>query len=198
MCSSVPNKMGAIIRIRKKMYWRNNVGRTLGDEGNMSRPVKWKRVRTRDTYLETGGPARRPAQVAGRKKYFVLGWLEQRRQHTNLLYRHDEPNKPTKEEPLSFVLHKSPFASVLKVSRGHPSLVSLGLTHLLCPSCTESSRWVSSDLLLPPPPPNSHPFPQSTLFSISCSFFPSLSFQNAHHPLLVPISSLTPPLPHIV
>ncbi len=41
------------------------------------------------------------------------------------MYRHDEPNEPFKEGPLSFVLHKSPFGSVSRVvSRGHPSLGS--------------------------------------------------------------------------
>jgi hypothetical protein len=42
------------------------------------------------------------------------------------LPRLDEPNEPTKEEPLSLVLYKSPFLSVLTVSKGHPSLVSMG------------------------------------------------------------------------
>jgi|LakMenEpi03Aug12_release.lakeMendotaPanAssembly.Ray.scaffolds.fasta_scaffold618370_1 hypothetical protein len=46
----------------------------------------------------------------------------------NLLYRHDKANEPTKEEPISYVLQKSPFASVSTVSRGQPSLVSLGCT----------------------------------------------------------------------
>jgi hypothetical protein len=44
------------------------------------------------------------------------------------LYRHEEPNEPTKEEPLSFVLFESPFASVSTVSKGAllgPSLSSL-------------------------------------------------------------------------
>jgi hypothetical protein len=36
--------------------------------------------------------------------------------------------KTTKEEPLSFVLFESPFASVLTVSRGHPSSISLTMT----------------------------------------------------------------------
>jgi hypothetical protein len=30
------------------------------------------------------------------------------------------PTKPTKDGPLSFALHKPPFASVSTVSRGHP------------------------------------------------------------------------------
>jgi hypothetical protein len=54
---------------------------------------------------------------------FVLDRLEQPRQDKNLLYRHNKPNVPTKEGPLPFVLHKSPVASVSKVSRDHPSLV---------------------------------------------------------------------------
>jgi hypothetical protein len=35
---------------------------------------------------------------------------------------HEEPREPTKEGPLSFALHESPFASVSTVSMGHPSL----------------------------------------------------------------------------
>ncbi len=38
----------------------------------------------------------------------------------------DKPNEPTKRRPLSFVLFESPFTSVSTVSRGYPSLVSLG------------------------------------------------------------------------
>jgi hypothetical protein len=34
-------------------------------------------------------------------------------------------NEQTKEKPLSFALFESPFASVSKVSRGHPSIVSM-------------------------------------------------------------------------
>jgi hypothetical protein len=49
---------------------------------------------------------------------------EQPRLDKNLLYRHDKPNKPTKERPLSFALFESPFTSVSTVNRGQPSLVS--------------------------------------------------------------------------
>ncbi len=63
-----------------------------------------------------------------RKKYFVLGRLEQPRQNNILLNRHDKPNEPTKKGSLSFVLFESPFTSVLTVSKGHPSLVSLVFT----------------------------------------------------------------------
>ncbi len=59
------------------------------------------------------------------KKYFVLGRIEQPRQDKNLLYQQDQPNEPTKERPLSFVLFESPFTPVPTVSRCHPSLVSL-------------------------------------------------------------------------
>ncbi len=59
------------------------------------------------------------------QQYFVLGRLEQPRQDKNLLFRHDKPNKPTKEGLLSFVLFESPFTSVSTVSRAHPSLGSL-------------------------------------------------------------------------
>jgi hypothetical protein len=61
------------------------------------------------------------------KKIFSTGpTIEQSRQDKNLLFRPDKPNEATEEEPLSFVLFESPFASVSTVSRGHPSLVSLG------------------------------------------------------------------------
>jgi hypothetical protein len=56
-----------------------------------------------------------------RKKYFVLGQLEQPWQDKNLLYRHHEPNEPTKEEgPLSYVLLESPFASVSRSEGATP------------------------------------------------------------------------------
>jgi hypothetical protein len=58
-----------------------------------------------------------------RKKYFVMGPLEQPRKNKNLLNQHDKPNKPTKEGPLSFVILESPFTSVSTV-RGHPPLYS--------------------------------------------------------------------------
>ncbi len=87
----------------------------------------------RDT--ETGDPERLPAHVgcwaigtnkvnkcAIRKIIFCTGLT---RQDKNLLYRHHEPNKPTKNGPLSYLLREAPFASVSTVSRGHPSLVSL-------------------------------------------------------------------------
>jgi hypothetical protein len=60
------------------------------------------------------------------KKYFVLGRLDWTRQDKNLLYQHDEPNKPTMEGPLSYVLPESPFASVSTSQQGPPlSIVSL-------------------------------------------------------------------------
>jgi hypothetical protein len=59
--------------------------------------------------------------VYGEERYFVLGRLEQQRQNKNLLYRHDKPNEPTMDGPLSFVLFESPFTSVSTVSRGNPS-----------------------------------------------------------------------------
>jgi hypothetical protein len=52
--------------------------------------------------------------------YCSMGRLEQSRQDNNLLYRHEEPNEPTKEGLLSFVFFESPFASVSTFSRGHP------------------------------------------------------------------------------
>jgi hypothetical protein len=67
-------------------------------------------------------------QCTVRKKYFVLGRLEQPRQNKNLLCWHNQPNEPTKKGLLSYVLVESPFASVSTVSRRHPSLVSLATT----------------------------------------------------------------------
>jgi hypothetical protein len=52
------------------------------------------------------------------------------RQDKNFLYSHEEPNEPTKDGPISFVLFESPFASVSTILRGHPSLVSLVLTFI--------------------------------------------------------------------
>jgi hypothetical protein len=48
--------------------------------------------------------------------------VEQPRQNKNLWYRHEKPNKPTKEGPISFVLFESPFTSVSTVSSVHSSL----------------------------------------------------------------------------
>ncbi len=62
------------------------------------------------------------------KKYFVLSRLEQQRQNKNILHRHDRPNKPTKKEPISFVLFESQFTSVkFQQSPGATSLYSLCL-----------------------------------------------------------------------
>jgi hypothetical protein len=68
-----------------------------------------------------------------------MGQLEQPRLNKNLIYQRDEPKEPSKEGPLSFVLFESPFTSVLTVSRGHYSLVSLDST-------------VEESMLLPPSP----------------------------------------------
>jgi hypothetical protein len=57
-----------------------------------------------------------------------MGQLEQLVQNKNLFYLHDEPNEPTKEGPLSFVLFKTPFNSVSIVRMSHHSLVSLSVT----------------------------------------------------------------------
>ncbi len=47
-----------------------------------------------------------------RKKYFVL---------SNQAWQHNEPNEPTKERPFSYVLRKSPFASVSTSQQGYDS-----------------------------------------------------------------------------
>ncbi len=57
----------------------------------------------------------------------LLGQPEQPSQ--NIVHRHDKPNEPTKDGPLLCVLFESQFTSVSKVSRGHPSLVTLAGTH---------------------------------------------------------------------
>ncbi len=55
----------------------------------------------------------------------ILYWAEQSSQG-NLLYRHDKPNKPTKERPLSFVLFESPLPIHLSFNRQQgPPLSSL-------------------------------------------------------------------------
>ncbi len=59
-----------------------------------------------------------------KKKYFVLGQLEQPRQDKNWLYRHDKPNEPAKEGPLSFELFELPFTSIQQ-SQGATTLYSL-------------------------------------------------------------------------
>ncbi len=80
-------------------------------------------------------------------KVYVLDRLEQTRQNKNLLYWHDKPNKPTKEGLLSFVLFESPFTSVSKASRGHPSLVSLGTPPPTLGNMARLSLYVSPMIL---------------------------------------------------
>jgi hypothetical protein len=60
-----------------------------------------------------------------------LANYSRKRKDEHLLYRLEEPIKPTKEEPLSFVLFESPFASVSTDSRGNPTLFSLGKTQVV-------------------------------------------------------------------
>ncbi len=61
------------------------------------------------------------------QKYVEVGWPEQLRQDKNLLYRHDEPNEPTKEGPPSFLLHKTNICLSFNIQQQHLSLVSLGV-----------------------------------------------------------------------
>jgi hypothetical protein len=65
-------------------------------------------------------------KICGEEQNIFIGWttVEKQRQDKKPLV--PEPNEPTKERPLSFVLHKSPFASVSTVSRGLPSLALSG------------------------------------------------------------------------
>jgi hypothetical protein len=59
----------------------------------------------------------------GKEKCFT-GPKRAAKERQHLLYRHDTKG-PNKEGPFSFLLLESPLASFSKVSRGHPSLVSL-------------------------------------------------------------------------
>jgi hypothetical protein len=63
--------------------------------------------------------------VLARKIIFYIELTSAAKAGKILLYLHEEPNEPTKEGPLSYVLQESPFATV---SRGHPSLVLSGCT----------------------------------------------------------------------
>jgi hypothetical protein len=63
----------------------------------------------------------------------ILFWADQSGQgRIKVAVSEDEPNEPTKKGPLSFVLFESPFISVSRVSKSHPSLVSLGFTVYNC------------------------------------------------------------------
>ncbi len=62
-----------------------------------------------------------------RKKNIWTGPTRAAKAERNILFLHDKPKEPTKEGPLSFVLFEFSFTSVSTVSRGHLSLVSLGL-----------------------------------------------------------------------
>ncbi len=87
----------------------------LSGEGYTHIPIK--RQVTRHGCLPSllgGGDKSRVKVTSEEKNCFVLEWLEQPRQDKNPFYRHDEPNEPTKEGPLSDVLLKSPFISVSK------------------------------------------------------------------------------------
>ncbi len=65
--------------------------------------LRQHRRKTTNTAPTTFSEIQSASQAA--KKYFVLGWPEQPKQDKNLLYRHDEPNEPTKEGAPSFILH---------------------------------------------------------------------------------------------
>jgi hypothetical protein len=68
------------------------------------------------------------------KKYFELGQLEQPRQNKNLLYRHDKPNRPSKEGPFSFVLFETPQFQQFNSQRGPPlSRISAYLSYEVHP-----------------------------------------------------------------
>jgi hypothetical protein len=56
------------------------------------------------------------------RKRYILTWADQSSQGR---IKNQRTNQEREKGPPSFVLHKSPVASVSPVSRGHPSLVSL-------------------------------------------------------------------------
>ncbi len=59
----------------------------------------------------------------------MLYWADRSQERIkNLLNRHDEPNKSTKEDPLNLYSISPQGALVSTGSRGHPSLVSLSIT----------------------------------------------------------------------
>jgi hypothetical protein len=49
----------------------------------------------------------------GEEKIFCTGATRGAKAGQKMLYLHEEPNEPTKERPLSYVILESPFASVL-------------------------------------------------------------------------------------
>jgi hypothetical protein len=57
-----------------------------------------------------------------KKMFFCVVWISQGRKKISY---NTEPNEPTMEESLSYVLLESTFASLSTVGKGHPSLVSL-------------------------------------------------------------------------
>jgi hypothetical protein len=71
------------------------------------------------------GDAEKGIEIVYGEERSILYWADWSSQgkFKNLLYRHDKPNEPTKEGPLSFVLFESPFTSISTVSSGQPSLV---------------------------------------------------------------------------
>ncbi len=60
-----------------------------------------------------------------RGKIFSTGLTRAAKAGKSLLYRYDEPNVPTNQGPLSFVLFELSFISESTVSMSQPSLVSL-------------------------------------------------------------------------
>jgi hypothetical protein len=86
-----------------------------------------------------------------RKIIFGTGLTRAAKAGKNLLYRHEEPNEPTKERPLSFVLFKSPFTSVSSVSRGPTPLnisVDKNITYILLALGSQLGRRELRRLLL--------------------------------------------------
>jgi hypothetical protein len=61
----------------------------------------------------------------------MLYWANRAKAGQKSLVLARQPNNPTKEGPISYLLLDSPFASVSAVSRGNPSLGSIysSLTH---------------------------------------------------------------------
>ncbi len=103
--------------------------------------MKWRKLElwaAGDKHSETGGPARLPSQVAGRrghinwnsvrrgKKYFILGWTEQPRKEKSLLYGMTSPMNQPRKDPF-YLNSLSPHSPQFQQSVGATPLLHLWL-----------------------------------------------------------------------
>ncbi len=108
-----------------------------------------RNVCTRDTYYKTGDGDTWSKMCAVREITVCVGLTKAAKAGKNLLYRHDELSEPTKEGPLSFVLHKLPFAAVSTVMQGATPLWSLWNVQQVClnssvsDSYLENTKWTT-------------------------------------------------------